>query len=102
MEIYVSNILIQTSSILKQKKMSSITFTKGELGDESSFKPDRYRGPIQVWTRPTPERTVQNPWKEKFPEQTGINKDGKVVPLKDFDIYDMLSVFLSSKKISEL
>ena len=82
--------------------MSSITFTKGELGDESSLKPDKYRGPVQVWTRPTPERTVQNPWKEKFPEQTGVNKDGKVVPLKDFDIYDMLSGFLSSKKISLL
>jgi len=38
----------------------------------------------------------------KFPEQTGTNKDGKVVPLRDFDIYDMLAGFMSSKDISLL
>ncbi len=82
--------------------MSSVTFTSGELGENSSFKPDSYHGPIQVWTRPTPGQTVQNSWREKFPEQTGINKDGKVVPLRDFDIYDILSGFMSSKEISLL
>ena len=80
--------------------MSSVTFTSGELGEASSFKPDSYHGPIQVWTRPTPGRTlVQNSWTEKFPEQTGTNKDGKVVPLRDFDIYDMIG-FMSRKEIS--
>ena len=83
--------------------MSSVTFTSGELGENSSFKPDSYHGPIQVWTRPTPGQTlVQNSWTEKFPEQTGTNKDGKVVPLRDFDIYDILSGFMSSKEISLL
>jgi len=82
--------------------MSSITFTSGELGEDSSFRPDIYRGPISVWIRPTPGQTVvQNSWKEKFPEQTGTNKDGKVVPLRDFDIYDMMG-FMSRKEISVL
>ena len=83
--------------------MSSVTFTSGELGEVSSLKPDSYHGQIQVWTRPTPGRTlVQNSWKEKLPDQTGTNKDGKIVPLRDFDIYDMLSGFMSSKDISLL
>ena len=82
--------------------MNSVTFTSGELGEASSFQPEAYHGSIQVWTRPTPGRTVQNSWREKFPEQTGINKDGKVVPLRDFDIYDILSGFMSSKEISLL
>ena len=80
--------------------MSSVTFNLSDLGEVSSFKPDTYRGPIYIWSRPTPGR--QNPWQEKFPEQIGTNKDGKVVPLKDFDIYDMLSGFMSSKEISLL
>ena len=82
--------------------MSSVKFNLSDLGEVSSFKPSAYRGPINVWTRPTPGRTGSNPWKEKFPEQTGTNKDGKVVPLKDFDIYDILSGFMSSKEISLL
>ena len=81
--------------------MSSVNFTSSDLGEASSFKPDQFaKGPIYVWTRPTPSQ--QNSWTEKFPEQTGTNKDGKVVPLRDFDIYDMLSGFLSSKYISLL
>ena len=80
--------------------MSSVTFTSGELGEASSFKPDSYHGPILVWTRPTPGRTlVQNSWTEKFPEQTGTNKEGKIVPLKDFDIFDMLNGFMDSKEL---
>ncbi len=82
--------------------MSSVTFNLSDLGEVSSFKPDTYRGPIYIWTRPTPGRTVAPSWTEKFPEQTGTNKDGKVVPLRDFDIYDILSGFMSSKEISLL
>ena len=82
--------------------MCSINFTSSDLGEVSSFKPDNYHGPIYICPRHTPEREVQNSWNEKFPEQTGTNKDGKVVPLRDFDIYDMLSGFMSSKEISLL
>ena len=81
--------------------MSSVTFNLSDLGEVSSFKPDTYRGPIYIWTRPTPGRTVAPSWTEKFPEQTGTNKDGKVVPLRDFDIYDMMG-FMSRKEISVL
>jgi len=91
--------IIQTTSILLYK-MSSVNFTPSDLGEASSFKPDSHRGPIFVWTRPTPAQ--QNSWNEKFPEQVGTNKDGKIVPLKDFDIYDILSGFMSSKEISLL
>ena len=83
-----------------KKSWGPVNFTPSDLGDASCFKPDSYRGPIFVWTRPTPGQ--QNSWTEKFPEQTGSNKDGKVVPLRDFDIYDMLSGFMSSKEISLL
>ncbi len=86
----------------EKKSWGPVNFTPSDLGDASCFKPDSYRGPIFVWTRPTPEREVQNPWNEKFPEQTGTNKDGEVVPLRGFDIYDMLSGFMSSKEISLL
>ena len=84
--------------------MSSVTFTPSELGEASSIKPNTNGGPIQVWIRPTPNpgETVHNCWKEKFPEQTGFNKEGKLVPLRDFDIFDMLTGFLSSKEISIL
>ena len=81
--------------------MSSVTFNSSDLGESSSFEPSTYRGPIFIWTRPTPQ-TVAPSWTEKFPEQTGTNKDGKVVPLKDFDLYDMLTGFMSSKEISLL
>ena len=81
--------------------MSQVNFTQGELGEASSFKQDNIRGPIMVWTRPTPGGR-QNSWAEKLPEQTGTNKDGKVVPLRDFDIYDILSGFMSSNEISLL
>ena len=74
--------------------VNPIIFNTGDLGECSSFKPSNWTAPTPCWARPTP--TPQNSWNEKFPEQTGTNKDGKIVPLKEFDIFDMLSGFLSS------
>ena len=79
---------------------NEITFTSSELGEDSSFNScDHNNGvPIFIYLRPT-ARTVSNVWTEKFPEQTGTNKEGKIVPLKDFDIFDMLNGFMDSKEL---
>ena len=80
-----------------------VTFTSSELGEDSSFinydHNDKNNGLLFVYVRPRPAKTVQNPWSEKLPEQIGANKDGKIVPLKEFDLFDMLTGILSSKEL---
>ena len=82
------------------KKTPPVTFTSSELGEVSSFKScDHNNGvPMFIYMRPT-ARTVSNVWTEKFPGQTGTNKEGKIVPLKEFDIFDMLNGFMDSKEL---
>ena len=75
-----------------------VTFTSSELGEVSSFNScDHNNGPMFIYMRPT--ATVQNVWTEKFPGQTGTNKEGKIVPLNEFDIFDMLNGFMDSKEL---
>ena len=79
--------------------MSSVKFNPSDLGDASSFKPNNYTK--YVWIRPTGEGEYTSCHYPRA-KQIGTNKDGEVVPLKDFDIYDMLSLFMRKKDLSIL
>ena len=83
----------------------NISFTSNELGDISSFNnsdPPNNGDPLVIYIRPRPICRTTMSCKEIFPDQTGTNKEGKIVPLKDFDIFDMLNGFMSSKDLNLL
>ena len=82
----------------------NISFTSSELGEISSFNnSDPNNGdPRVIYIRPRPICRTTMSCKETFPDQTGTNKEGKIVPLKEFDIFDMLNGFMSSKDLNLL
>ena len=101
-EKFNTNIMFTTSKKKKWTSTYPVSFTSSELGEVSSFNScDHNNGvPILIYIRPTtPTRTRMSVWSEKFPEQTATNKEGEIVPLKEFDIFDMLNGFMDSKEL---
>lgn len=86
--------------------MSNVIFNPSDLGDASSFKSFDYQPcsscalpktskccSVCPWIRPTNNRRVLLESRRPLPEQVGTDKNGNIIPLMKFDIFDMIHGF---------